>query len=116
MGCGTSGPPRVQGTVTVNSTPVKQGEIKFAPVDGTGAVASGVIADGAYSVEATAGSKRVEIQAFEQVGEKPYDSSMPGSAKVPILKPLLPAKYNTASELTVEVAGNTKKDFDLTAP
>lgn len=116
VGCGDSGPPRVSGTVTLNGLPVKLGEIQFAPTDGVGKVASAVITEGAYSVEATPGAKRVEIQAFEKVGEKPMDPSMPGSAMAPIMKPLLPEKYNTASELTLEVQGSTEKDFDLTTP
>lgn len=116
VGCGESIPPRVQGTVSLNGVPVKQGEIRLLPIDGTEPEAAGIIADGNFSLEATTGKKRVEIQAYENEGMKPMDPAMPGSAMVPVLKPQLPEKYNTASELTLEVSGDTEHDFNLSLP
>lgn len=116
VGCGESKPPLVHGTVTLNGVPVKQGEIRLLPIDSTESEAAGIIADGSFSLEATTGKKRVEIQAYENEGMKPMDPAMPGSAMVPVLKPQLPEKYNTASELTLEVSGDTEHDFNLSLP
>lgn len=117
VGCGrSSAVPTIQGRVTINGTPVKQGEIELAPVDGQGSVASGSIVDGQYTLTTSLGPKQVLIQAYEQAGSKPLDPAMPGSAMVPVMKPLLPEKYNTASELTLEVVGDAEKNFEISLP
>lgn len=58
-GCGRSDGPEtfiVTGTVTYQGQPVQEGEIRFAPVEGTKGPASGsTIRDGVYTVTARGG-------------------------------------------------------------
>lgn len=63
---GCEKPTSIQGRVTLNGEPVKQGTISFRPTDGKGPSTGGVIADGEYSVpKASVGSKVVLLTAID---------------------------------------------------
>lgn len=104
----------VSGAVTIDGEPAKDGSIAFFPLDGKASTAGGVIADGNYSAKVPVGTLRVEIRVAKVVGEKKlYDA--PNSPIQPLLAELLPARYNDASELQIEVAaGSNEHDFELT--
>lgn len=68
-GCGgPAGPARtpVTGTVTLDGQPLKQGEIRFDPVDGKGPSDGAPIKDGAFTIQATAGEKKVVIVSTQE--------------------------------------------------
>ena len=117
-GCGTDDPwdrRAVTGQVTLDGKPLAQGSIRFEP-DGTqsGVSAGAVIRDGKYEVARerglAAGSYRVSISA-------PPDNLLPPrpsmDAERPLPKDLIPARYNTASELRIEVGTNDPAEFDF---
>jgi hypothetical protein len=104
----------VTGTVTVDGAPAKNGSIAFFPVNGKASTAGAEIVDGQYTAEVAFGQSKVEIRVPKVVGErKLYDA--PNSPMKSVLAETLPAKYNDASELTLDVQpGENRKDFPLT--
>jgi hypothetical protein len=115
-GCGSGGKAQVSGTVTVDNEPLANGTIQFYPVDGNGQSAGTGITGGKYEVEASAGKMKVVINGTKVVGKiKQYDT--PDSPYVEDIRELLPPKYNTQSELTVELksGSNPNVNFDLSS-
>jgi len=113
-GCGgEAGPTTVSGIVKVDGQPLAKGAISFAPVDGQSTTSGGAITDGAYSVKVPKGMQKVSISAPKVTGtRKLYDT--PDSPTMEITEEALPAKFNTATELTLDVTGGSvKKDWDL---
>lgn len=103
----------LSGKVAVDGQPVPKGLISFLPQDKEGQVSGGPIVDGAYAIPeekgATAGTYRVEIHWNKLTGKKTY---FEGEAIMDETVEGLPARYNTESELTVEV-GDDKTTFDF---
>ena len=114
-GCGSSdnlNTCSVQGTVTLDGTPVEAGKIMFSPTGGTTGPASvTTIVDGKYSKTAAdhgpvVGKHTVRIEAFRDRGNKNSDGT-------PNQEQVVPAKYNQQTILVVDVAkGNNRHDFD----
>ncbi len=125
VGCGGSsdGIKRadVSGTVTFEGTPVERGFIQFVPVPGVeGAPVKLTIENGEYSSSSDpvdsrgipVGENRVEITASRSTG-KQIKNEM-GEMEDEI-EWYIPEKYNTNSELTMEIApGDNPRDFTLT--
>lgn len=103
----------VTGTVTVDGAPAKSGSIAFFPVNGKASTAGAEIIDGRYTAQVAPGLTKIEIRVPKVVGEKKlYDT--PDSPIQPLLAESLPAKYNDASELTLDVQlGENEKDFAI---
>jgi hypothetical protein len=103
----------VTGTVTVDGTPAKEGSIAFFPLDRKSSTAGAAIMDGKYTATVPLGQAKVEIRVPKVVGQKKlYDT--PDSPIKPLLAESLPAKYNDASELTLDVVpGENQKDYEL---
>ncbi len=103
----------VTGTVTVDGVPAKAGSIAFFPVNGKSPTAGAEIVDGQYMAQVSPGGSKVEIRVPKVVGQKKlYDT--PDSPMKPLLEEMLPAKYNEATELTIDVQlGNNQHDFQL---
>ncbi|WP_439628542.1 hypothetical protein [Gemmata sp.] len=115
-GCGSGDAPsaEVSGSVTFDGKPVEEGGISFNAADGNAPGGGGVIKGGKYTAtRVPIGATKVSITAVKVVGQKKaYDA--PDSPMTPITEPLLPAKYNTATELRYDVKPGTQtKDFDL---
>jgi hypothetical protein len=103
-GCATEPPSYVvSGKVNLDGKPLKDGEISFVAEDGKTPLANGSIVAGAFEFPAQAGKKKVQIYSRHEV---------PGSG---MFNELLPAKYNSATELTAEVkaGGENKFTFEL---
>jgi len=128
VGCGESAPPTypASGTVTFNGDPVEDGTITFLPVQGThGSNITAAITQGAYATPQDAGlavgSYRVEIDGFRKTGRQVRDLASPDRrlAEPPLIEErvmYLPPKFNTQSELKVDVGGAAdivKLDFPL---
>lgn len=112
FGCGgNSGPAThpVTGKVMLDGKPLPEGTITFEaiPADGR-APATGPITNGEFSLKATAGKHTVRISRVKMVKTPMGDTSMD------IATETLPAKFNTASTLSREVAaGPNSFDFTL---
>ena len=103
----------IEGTVTLDGTPLDNGMIHFAPLDGASRTADAIIATGKFSTQVPLGEKRVTITASKFVGKhKMYDA--PGSAELDVVQERIPARYNAESKLSVTVnPGNQVADFNL---
>jgi hypothetical protein len=124
VGCSSdSDRSHVQGTVRYNGEPVDDGGIAFVP-EGEGASqegasqvrATGEIRDGRYDLDSKRGpypgKYRVEIYWNKKTGRQIANRSR--TAFRDERKQVIPAKYNTNTELKVDVKpGRDTHDFDL---
>jgi hypothetical protein len=109
---------RVSGTVTLGGRPLTDGTIAFMPTDpgapGTGSLAS--IVDGAYAISRdkglVAGPYRVTISRTVE-GAKPANAQ-PGDGDAPVIKELIPAKYNSKTKLQADVTKGGENLFNFT--
>lgn len=113
LGCGRGGVDRcaINGSVTMTGEPVDGGNIQFAPLTvGQGSASGAVVQAGRYSVPResglVAGKYRVRIYWPEKAGREQ-------GPNVPLARERIPAKYNTGSELTVEVRQGSDNTFDF---
>ena len=120
-GCGRGGLRRldVHGTVSYQGTPVDDGEIVFSPRASGLPMAVGTIVGGKYGVPKqlgpALGAYEVKITAFRKTGKKvspsPYSEQRLAADEV---EQIIPAKYNEATELRVELgADQSQYDFKL---
>lgn len=116
-GCG-GGTASVSGVVTLDGKPVEGASVSFAPVSGDGGGIGGSYgktdAQGRYELRTVVGDRSGAAPGKHKVTislSKP-DPKNPEGAE----KNLIPAKYNTKSDLTFEVptGGTDKADFTLT--
>jgi hypothetical protein len=114
-GCGGDGLVKIEGRVAYDGQPVERGVIKFFPIDGAGPTAAAIIANGVYQVRIPPGSKRVQIEGFRVVGRHRDNLADPKSPLLEDLEQMLPAKYNTKTELTADVQRRVMNrcSFDL---
>lgn len=116
-GCGRGGPALggVEGTVTLDGTPVEGATVTFSPVEGGRSATAITDSAGHYRLEFTAdqmgaivGKHKVSISTFEE-GELDDRGQRVGAVAEKI-----PAKYNRESTLVAEVkSGSQTIDFPL---
>ena len=122
-GCGMgSGGTEMTGTVTFDGKPIEMGQIVFEP-QGPGRMAVAPVRDGRYQINATqaptTGVYLVRITA-ERLTDKQgvtESRSLEDQIQTEEYEQYLPAKYNSQSELNIELtdsSGNTH-DFALTS-
>jgi hypothetical protein len=113
-GCGPGdNTAEVSGTVTYDGVPVANGSITFTPADGLSPTAGGNVVDGKYTCRVPIGLSKVSITSAKEVGRKKLYNTK-DSPDMPVMKEVLPEKYNMKTELTYEVvAGSQVKDFPL---
>lgn len=118
-GCqGSDAPSRfdVFGTVQYDGQLIPEGDIVFLPENNKGRPDGGKIVDGKFRFSVTAGKKRVEVRASRENPDKLVDSMMEPGKKVPAREDYIPDRYNTNSELTLEVLdGENAIDIELVA-
>lgn len=113
VGC-SEGPQRipVKGTVSLDGQPLATGSLLMTPLE-KGPVAGCDIKDGSFEMSGERGpgpgEYRVEITAYRPTGKKVYDSDFNASTEA--LEAIVPARYNTASELTATVSAETENEF-----
>ena len=90
----------VRGTVTVNGQPLKEGSIRFIPVDGDAPASGGTIHDGSFEAQVPVAKQRVEIVANVIDEEKTPPNA---TADQIVMKKVVPERYSVQSELTLEV-------------
>ncbi len=113
-GCGPSAPELydVTGTVTFDGQPVTDGEIILFPIEAGQTPDAGPIKDGKFAFKARPGEKKVDIQAVRKDPTKTVPDPVTGTR--PALESYIPERYNTKTELTVEIGpGQDPLEFDL---
>jgi hypothetical protein len=110
---GCSNEPRlypVSGSVRLDGQVIADGDLLFITPDGSRGPDPSKIKDGQYSLQTTAGKKRVEISAA-----KIRPGGARGAGGEPVPEEYIPARYNTSSELTAEVkeSSENKISFEL---
>lgn len=114
--CSGDGLSAVSDIVALDDQPIENGTVEFLPADGQGPTAAAVIEDGRYQVRVAPGRKEVRIVGYRKTGERhvvPGDSSSP---MMDIQEQIVPARYNTASELRCDIAlGRGVHEFELRA-
>ena len=112
-GCSDSNEATVSGAITVDGTPPKEGSIGFIPADGQSRTAGGQIADGKYEARVPIGKMLVQVRVPKVVGQRKLYNT-PDSPTQPILEEVLPAKYNSQTELELTVKpGENQQDYQL---
>ncbi len=113
-GCGPeSNVATISGSISIDGKPTDSGSISFIPVNGEGPTAGSEIKQGKYTSQAAIGECKVEIRVSKVVGKKKlYDT--PDSPVQDLMEEILPAKFNEATELRVEVKrGTNEKNWEL---
>jgi hypothetical protein len=104
----------VQGRVTLNGQPLKEGAVRFIPVNGDTPATGGAVHDGTFKVQVPVASQRVEFSANVVDREKTPPHATGDQI---VMKILVPEKYNTRSELKLDVvSGLNEPVFNLTNP
>jgi hypothetical protein len=106
VGCNGKDSYPITGKVSFDGQPVSNGQILFIPADKSLSPAAGRIEDGEYRLQASTGSKRVEIRAARIVRAAKETIG-------PQYQDYIPAKFNTASTLTAEVKADDENRFDF---
>jgi hypothetical protein len=121
-GCGGAGGPErasVTGKVTFDGEPVDNGTIELVPVEGTAHISAGAaIVNGQYAVAQDRGpmlgKHKVVIRAMRKTGKMVPVGGPAGDAMVEESEAYIPAKYNTNTELAIDIkSGENQHDFDL---
>jgi hypothetical protein len=102
----------VTGTVQLDGQPLATGSLLMTPLK-SGPVAGCDIKEGRFEMPEELGpgpgEYRVEITAYRPTGRKVFDSDWNASTET--LEPIIPARYNTSSELTATVRAEEPNDF-----
>ena len=122
LGCGKTGTQEISGLVTLDGSPLAEGQVEFSPIQPTkGPTAGAAIQNGQFVVPAVAnglivgGVYKVSISAMVGSGKFIRNPVAPGG-KSEALKESIPARYNESSELQITVsaiADENKHDFQL---
>jgi hypothetical protein len=109
VGCGPSGPATypVSGTVTLDGKPIPDGDVILNGLDPVVSADAGKIKDGKFQFRAKAGKKTVFLQATRRVAEAK------GPMGDAVYEDYIPAEYNTASTLTVEVKSDGPNEWEF---
>jgi hypothetical protein len=100
----------VNGTVTLDGRPLKEGVVRFVPADGKSPTASAAVADGKFTAAVPVGEMRVEFSAPKVVGRhKAYDT--PDSPVVDDVAELLPDRYNVKTDLKLAVKKGSQDEM-----
>lgn len=117
-GCRGSDRITSSGTIRFDGRPVESGVVVFRPFDRDAAPEGGAISGGRFTVTGRPGRRRVEIRGTRVVAPDELPRTMPRFVDAPVHEDYIPAAYNTASTLEVEVkaGGPNVFDFDLASP
>ena len=115
-GCGSSGRQGIEGIVTLDGKPFEKGYVMLRPQSGTASPsAGGDIVKGKFSIVPKGGllpgKFRVEITASRLTDKKVMDP-MRGKM-VTLEEQIIPAKYNSQSELQAKVAAEGRNQFEF---
>jgi len=117
VGCSSAENERgaISGIVVLDGTPLESGTIALALVDSDYPIASAEIVAGKYELEAPLEAYKVVISSPQVVKEVSV-YNQPGGPTRAITEETLPDKYNTKSELRIDVTpGKMERNFDLSS-
>jgi hypothetical protein len=104
----------VQGRVMLNGQPLKEGAVRFVPIKGDTQATGGTVRDGSFKVQVPVAKQRVEFSANVVDKEKTPPNA---NGDQIVMKILVPERYNTRSELTLDVvSGLNEPIFELKNP
>lgn len=109
VGCGTTVTTvPIKGKVTLDGQPLEKGDILFTHSDPQFGQEAGKIAGGEYTANVHPGSNKVAIRATREVPGKfgPMGTE-------PLLEDIIPAKYNSATTLNIDVTKEKKDGYDF---
>lgn len=118
-GCGRSdGRFGLSGVVRLDGAPVDRGSINFDPASVPARTSTGaMIIDGRYAVAAgqglLPGTYRVRVFWPQSTESKPDGLGPLGGVSAPPPQERIPDRYNSKSELTVEVQAHSANRFDF---
>ena len=118
-GCGQSdGRFGLSGVVRLDGAPIDRGSINFDPASVPARTSTGaMIIDGRYAVAAAQGllpgTYRVRVFWPQSTGAKPDGLGPLGGVSAPSPQERIPDRYNSKSELTVEVQAHSANRFDF---
>ncbi|WP_439624469.1 hypothetical protein [Gemmata sp.] len=111
----------ITGEVRLDGEPLHAGTVMFRPADGVkGQAVFAAVANGRYTVPAAAGPAvgphRVEVRGLKRSGKAVQKPLAPKGDTAEEMVEAVAAKFNTRSELTVEVKpGENVADFEVTS-
>lgn len=107
----------VSGKVTLDSRPLDNGTIQFSPTDKQGLLSGSAIAAGEYRIPKEKGLPpgKYTVQISSGLHGSAVAPTGPPGSPPPPLKERIPEKYNSMSQLSIEVksGGGNTFDFDL---
>jgi hypothetical protein len=118
-GCGRdpNAPQPVTGMVFFKGEPLDQGAIQFMPVDEGPTESGSGVENGAFSIPEenglVPGKYKVAVFSYDKSGAKVQSEDIPGDPGAVQFKERIPAKYNTKTELTAEVASGGENNFEF---
>lgn len=116
-GCLASDRVTSTGTVTFDGRPVDTGAIVFVPLEPAVAPEGAAITSGRFTVVGRRGKRRVQIRGTRPIPPERLPRTMARFDGLPVHEDYIPAAYNTASTLEVEVTdGPNVFTFDLQSP
>lgn len=98
----------ISGKVTLDGQPLETGDLIFIHSDPQFGQEPGKITAGSYTANVHPGTNKVEIRATRAVPGKfgPMGTE-------PLLEDIIPAKYNSATTLSVDVTKDKKDGYDF---
>lgn len=98
----------IQGKVTFDGQPLEKGDILFTHSDPQFGQEAGQIVTGTYTANVHPGANKVSIRATREVPGKfgPMGTE-------PLLEDIIPAKYNSATTLNIDVTKEKKDGYDF---
>jgi len=96
----------VSGTVTIDGKPLPSGKVHFKTV-AAGSIDTVEVKDGAFSGQAEAGDRRVEVSSTQEVKNP---NATPGMGDTMVEETVAP-EFNTKSELTAKVTESGPNEF-----
>ena len=116
IGCAETNRQEISGTVTFGGVPLESGTINFVPLQGTQSPTAGAAIDnGAFEIPAEGGTMtgkfKVVITASRSTGQTMPDPR--GGEPIDVKVQFIPARYNQASELEVEVKDSGENLFEF---
>lgn len=123
-GCGGTADGRVpvSGEVKFVGQPLDRGSIEFHPLEPTGVMTGGMIADGKFEIPAEQGAKpgKYQVRVFASGETLAVDPSEPPGPQTDtqVSAERVAAKFNVNSELEVEISSTGNKDliFEVSGP